>query len=435
LSAGPPVDARAFLRVKREGGRHAPADLERFVLAAARGEIPDYQTSAWLMAAFLNGLSDAERDALTRALVASGRCFDWQALGRPSADKHSTGGVGDKISLVLAPLVAACGVLVPMVSGRGLGHTGGTLDKLESIPGFGTQLPPEAMRAQLDRLGVVMVGQGPELAPADGLLYALRDATSTVERPWFIVPSIVSKKVAEGAGSLVYDVKCGSGAFMKSRDEAVSLARQLVAVTRAMGRRAAARVTDMSQPLGAAVGNALEVLEAGDVLRGGGPADVRALTLELAQVMLTLSGRPAGEARVALERALAGGAAWERWLALIEAQGGDRAAVERGQLPRAPVVMPVPAPHDGVLAAVDGFALGELVVSLGGGRRAREDVVDPRVGLVMRRRIGDRIARGEPVMELHLAHADDAVARHAAACVRIGEHKVPPPPLVLEQVE
>src|SRR5262245_33346859 len=246
--------------------------------------------SAWLMAAYLNGLDARETEALTAALLHSGRVFDWSDLGRPSADKHSTGGVGDKISLILAPLVAACGVLVPMVSGRGLGHTGGTLDKLESIPGFRTQLSPEALHAQLDRLGVAMVGQGPDLAPADGLLYALRDVTSTVEFEPFIVSSIVSKKVAEGAQAVVYDVKCGNGAFMKSRAAAAQLARRLVDTTRSLGRRAAALVTDMSQPLGQAVGNALEVREAIEILLGRGPEDVRELTLELGALMLERAG-------------------------------------------------------------------------------------------------------------------------------------------------
>ena len=284
------LDPREFIRVKRDGRTHAVADIEAFVAGHLQGRIPDYQVSAWLMAAFLNGLDVRETEALTEALLRSGRTFDWSDLGRPSADKHSTGGVGDKISLVLAPLVAACGVLVPMVSGRGLGHTGGTLDKLESIPGFRTRLEPDAMRAQLDRIGVVMVGQGPDLAPADGLLYALRDVTSTVEREYFIVPSIVSKKVAEGAGAVAYDVKCGSGAFMKTREDAARLARRLIAVTRSLGSAAGARVTDMSQPLGEAVGNALEVTESIAVLKGGGPADVRELTLELSALMLSLAG-------------------------------------------------------------------------------------------------------------------------------------------------
>ncbi len=431
------LDPREFIRVKRDGRTHAVADIEAFVAGHLQGRIPDYQVSAWLMAAFLNGLDVRETEALTEALLRSGRTFDWSDLGRPSADKHSTGGVGDKISLVLAPLVAACGVLVPMVSGRGLGHTGGTLDKLESIPGFRTRLEPDAMRAQLDRIGVVMVGQGPDLAPADGLLYALRDVTSTVEREYFIVPSIVSKKVAEGAGAVAYDVKCGSGAFMKTREDAARLARRLIAVTRSLGSAAGARVTDMSQPLGEAVGNALEVTESIAVLKGGGPADVRELTLELAALMLSLAGAaPADEARERARQALDSGAAWERFVELVRAQGGDPASVEKADgLPAAPVRLPVAAQASGVLEAVDSFALGELGVAIGGGRRAKEDEVDPRVGILVRRRVGDPVAAGDAIAELHLAKDDPAAVERARACFRVGPGPVTAPELVLERIE
>jgi pyrimidine-nucleoside phosphorylase len=432
------VNARTLLRAKRDGHRHSPQELREFIAAFARGEIPDYQMSAWLMAAFLRGLDEGETEALTLALIESGRTFDWRRLGRPTADKHSTGGVGDKVSLVLAPLVAACGVAVPMVSGRGLGHTGGTLDKLESIPGFRTWLPPEAMEAQLERVGVMMVGQGPDLAPADGRLYALRDVTATVEHLPFIVSSIVSKKVAEGAAAVVYDVKCGNGAFMKTPDRARDLAQRLVATTRRLGRAAVALVTDMSQPLGARVGNALEVEESVELLRGAGPADVRDLTLELAAHMLERAGAEGrlDAARRRARAALESGAAWEKFLALVAAQGGDPRALERpGGLPRAPVVAPVPAPRDGWLAAVDTFALGEWVVDAGGGRRAKEDRVDPRVGLVMRRRIGDAVKRGEPLAEVHLAAQDPHAAPAVAACFTIADQAAAPPELILERVD
>jgi pyrimidine-nucleoside phosphorylase len=431
------LDPREFIRVKRDGRSHAPDDLRAFVAAYAARQIPDYQVSAWLMASYLNGLDESETEALTLALLHSGRLFDWRDLGRPSADKHSTGGVGDKVSLVLAPLVAACGVLVPMVSGRGLGHTGGTLDKLESIPGFRTTLAAGELRGQLERIGVVMVGQGPDLAPADGLIYALRDVTSTVERDFFIVPSIVSKKVAEGAETLVYDVKCGSGAFMKTREDASRLARRLIAVTRSLGRRAAARVTDMSQPLGAAVGNALEVEESIAVLRGAGPPDVRALTLELAALMLSLSGAvPGAEAAARAARVLDSGEAWERFVRLVGAQGGDPASVEHpGRLPTAPVVRAVVAARSGVLEAVDNFALGELVVAIGGGRRAKEDEVDPRVGLRVLRRIGDRVRAGDPLAELHLAAEDAPAVARARDLFRVGDGPAPAPELVIERVE
>ena len=403
-----------------------------------RGEIPDYQVSAWLMAAFLNGLDDRETAELTRALLHSGRVFEWSGLGRPTADKHSTGGVGDKISLILAPLAAACGLAVPMVSGRGLGHTGGTLDKLESIPGFRTQLEPDAMRRQLQRLGVVMVGQGPELAPADGRLYALRDVTSTVERPYFIVPSIVSKKVGEGASAVVYDVKCGGGAFMRTREDALELARRLVEATRALGSASSALVTDMNQPIGRAVGNALEVRESLQTLRGGGPPDVRALTLELVAHMLRLAGLASGvdTGRAAAAKELDSGAAWQVFLELVEAQGGDRRAVEAepDRLPRASVVVPLRAPRAGTVARVDCFAIGEGLVAAGAGRRTREDAVDPRVGLMVFKRLGDPVAAGEAVAELHLAREDPALAAGMLASFEIGEAPASATPLVLDVV-
>jgi pyrimidine-nucleoside phosphorylase len=391
------------------------------------------------MAAFLNGLDDTETDALTEALLRSGRVFDWSALGRPTADKHSTGGVGDKVSLPLAPIVASCGVIVPMVSGRGLGHTGGTLDKLESIPGFRTQLGPEAMRAQLDALGIVMVGQGPDLAPADGKLYALRDATQTVEREYFIVPSIVSKKIAEGAGAIAYDVKCGSGAFMKTREAALSLARRLVRTTRTMGSRAEALVTAMDQPLGVCVGNALEVRESIEILRGGGPADVVELTLELAATMLRLAG-VAGDREAAIARAraaVASGAAWERFLAMVEAQGGDARGLE-GDAPalaRAPVVVPVRAARAGTLHRVDCFALGELMVSIGAGRRAKADAINPAVGMRVFRRLGDAVSAGDALAELHLARASAEALARAGACFEVSERPAETLPLVIERVD
>lgn len=432
------LDVRAFLRAKREGQTHGGSDIGEFIAAYTRGDVPDYQVSAWLMAAFVRGLSEAETQALTEALLDSGRRFDWSALGRPSADKHSTGGIGDKISLPLAPVVAACGVLVPMVSGRGLGHTGGTLDKLESIPGFRIHLEPAAMQAQLDRLGVVMVGQGPDLAPADGLLYALRDVTSTVESPSFIVPSIVSKKIAEGAGSVVYDVKCGSGAFMRTPDAARSLAQRLVATTRGLGAKSAALVTEMSFPIGRMVGNALEVRESCDVLRGAGPADTRELTVELAAVMLRSAGaaRDDAEGRLRAARALDDGTAWERFLALVEAQGGDAAALEHPErLHRAPVQVDVCAERTAWLSACDGFALGEVSVAIGGGRRAKADAIDPRVGLEMLVERGARVEAGSPFLRLHLAREDGASIARVRDCFRWADAPPPTVPRVIERVD
>ena len=432
------LDFRAFIRAKRDGATHLPDEIRGFIRAYSARQVPDYQASAWLMAAFLRGLDVDETAALTGALIDSGRVFEWASLGRPSADKHSTGGVGDKVSLPLAPLVAACGVMVPMVSGRGLGHTGGTLDKLESIPGFRTTLDADAMRAQLDRIGVVMVGQGPDLAPADGLLYALRDVTSTVEFEPFIVSSIVSKKIAEGAGALVYDVKCGNGAFMRTLAGATHLAQRLVDTTRSMGRVAKAMVTDMSQPLGRACGNALEVRESIELLRGGGPADVRELTLDLAARMLLGAGADATleAARARAANVLDSGAAYERFVAMVEAQGGRAAEVaERDGLARAAMVTLVTAPRAGTLAAVDTFGLGELLVAIGAGRRAKEDAIDPAVGVVVHARVGDTLAKGAPLAELHLAGPDGEAVARAEACFTIGDERVAAPALTLATID
>ncbi len=432
------IDPRAFLRTKRDRGRHEPDDVRAFVAAFERGDVGDDQVGAWLMAAYLHGLDDAETDALTSGLLHSGRVFDWSALGRPTADKHSTGGVGDKISLPLAPMVAACGVLVPMVSGRGLGHTGGTLDKLEAIPGFRTTLEPDAMRAQLDRIGIVMVGQGPDLAPADGKLYAMRDVTQTVEREYFIVPSIVSKKIAEGAKAIAYDVKCGNGAFMKTPEAARSLAQRLVRTTRAMGSAAEALVTSMDQPLGVCVGNALEVRESVEVLKGGGPPDVVELTLELGATMLRLAGAAAdaATARAQCVRAIASGSAWERMLAMVEAQGGDPRALEDDApgLARAPRVVPVRAVRAGVLERVDCFALGELMVAIGAGRRVKSDAIDPAVGMRVLRRVGDRVEAGEALAELHLGRSDSGAEQRALACFEVGDGPAAAGALVLERI-
>jgi pyrimidine-nucleoside phosphorylase len=431
-------DARDFLRTKRDGRSHDPESLRLFVSACAERKIPDYQASAWLMAAFLRGLDATETDALTRAFLHSGRVFDWSRLG-VAADKHSTGGVGDKISLVLAPLVAACDVPVPMVSGRGLGHTGGTLDKLESIPGFRTRLEPAEMATQMQKLRVIMVGQGPDLAPADGYFYSLRDVTSTVEFEPFIVSSIVSKKIAEGARAIVYDVKCGNGAFMKSREAARALASRLVATSRAMGAAASACVTDMSWPIGHAVGNALEVVESWHVLRGDDVPGTRALTLALAAEMVRLAGAEAdaGAALARVTRALDDGSAAQRFLALANAQGGNASALEKGVAFRpAPVVMELATPRAGVLAACDCFALGELVVAMGGGRRAKEDVIDPRVGLTMLRDRGARLEKGEVFAKLHLATASDEFLRRAQGCFTIADEAPAalPQDLVLERL-
>jgi pyrimidine-nucleoside phosphorylase/thymidine phosphorylase len=354
-------------------------------------------------------------------------------------DKHSTGGVGDKVSLALAPLAAACGVKVPMISGRGLGHTGGTLDKLEAIPGFRTDLPPDRFRALVRDVGACLVGQTARLAPADRRLYALRDVTATVESIPLIAASIMSKKLAEGIDALVLDVKVGSGAFMKTLPDARALARTLAAIGTGMGKQVSALLTDMSQPLGRAVGNALEVVEAVELLRGSGPADLREVTVELTAEMLLLGGaapdRAAARARVAA--AIADGRGLAKLEEIVRAQGGDpRALSDPERLPRAPRAWEVAAPSAGFVQAIDGEALGRAAVALGAGRARVEDRVDPAVGLVVRRRIGDRVERGEPLCTVHEGDRSEPRARAAArieAAFHIGAGVVAPPPLVLER--
>lgn len=434
------IDPREFLRTKRDARTHEPAAVREFIAAYRRGEVNDYQVSAWLMAAFLNGLDAAETDALTHALLHSGQVFDWTALGRPSADKHSTGGVGDKISLVLAPLAAACGVVVPMMSGRGLGHTGGTTDKLEAIPGFRTDLTLSEVEAQLARIGVAMFGQTETIAPADRRLYALRDVTGTVPSLPLIAASIMSKKLAEGLAALVLDVKAGSGAFLPDPAQATELARVMCRLGAAHGCRTTALVTAMDRPLGRAIGNALEVEEALLVLDGEGPADVRELSLQLTAEMLVAAGVARGfeAAREQAEEALASGAALERFAQLIEAQGGSPALVDDpAALPQAREVELFEAPRAGVVARVEPRTLGEAVVALGGGRRALGDVIDPSVGFVVSVRPGQRVQQGEPLASV-FARDPAGITEGLAALGRaivIGDAAAEPPlPLVLDRV-
>jgi pyrimidine-nucleoside phosphorylase/thymidine phosphorylase len=371
-------------------------------------------------------------------MLRSGDVLDLSDVPGVKVDKHSTGGVGDKVSLALAPLAAACGVKVPMISGRGLGHTGGTLDKLEAIPGFRTDLPVETFRALVRDVGACLVGQTARLAPADKKLYALRDVTATVESIPLIAASIMSKKLAEGIDGLVLDVKVGSGAFMKSREDARALARTLVALGRGMGKAVSAFLTDMSQPLGRAVGNALEVVEIVELLRGGGPPDLREVTVELTAEMLVLArlaaDRPAARRRV--EAAIADGSGLAKLEEIVRAQGGDPAAVrDPGRLPRAARTYDVRAPAAGTLQAVDAEAVGLAAVALGAGRARVEDRVDPAVGLVVHRRIGDRVERGEPLCTVYEGERSEVRARITArleAAFRIGAGPASPPALVLE---
>jgi pyrimidine-nucleoside phosphorylase len=399
---------------KRDGEELSAAELDEFLAGYLSGDIAEYQMASFLMAVFFRGLSATELTALTRAIIGSGARLDFDDGGPPAVDKHSTGGVGDKVSLILAPLVAEAGLRVPMMSGRGLGHTGGTLDKLESIPGFQTRIDLEEFRAVLADVGCAMIGQTPEIAPLDGRLYALRDVSGTVQSIPLIASSIISKKVAEGISALVLDVKCGRGAFMQSREDAEALARVMVGLAAAEGLRATALLTAMDEPLGEAVGHSLEVREALDALADGGPADLREVTLALSAELLVSAGiadtTPA--ARRALEDILASGRAAQRFARLVERQGGDPGIVEDpSSLPSAPVQAVYEAPRSGRVARVDARRIGLTALELGAGRRRVEDSVDLAVGFIVETRVGAIVEGGEPLVAIHAR--DEAGARRA----------------------
>jgi thymidine phosphorylase len=386
------VDAIDVLRTKRDGGQLTPEQIRWIVGSYTDGTVPDEQMSALLMAVFFRGMSPEELAVWTQAMIDSGERKDLSSLGRPTADKHSTGGVGDKITLPLAPLVAACGVAVPQLSGRGLGHTGGTLDKLEAIPGWRADVHEDAYLRQLREVGAVICAAGHDLAPADKKLYALRDVTGTVESIPLIASSIMSKKIAEGADALVLDVKTGSGAFMRDPDDARALARTMVGLGEAAGVRTVALVTAMDRPLGRSAGNAVEVAESVEVLAGGGPADVVELTLALAREMLAGAGR--GDVDPA--DALADGRAMDVWRRMIAAQGGDPDA----PLPKPAETHVVAAPASGTLTRLDAFSLGVAAWRLGAGRARKEDPVSAAAGVVWTAGVGDRVTAGQPLLEL-----------------------------------
>src|SRR3989440_727078 len=432
--------AYALIRKKRDGGLLDPAELAFLIQGATDGSVADEQLAAFLMAVFFRGLDPrAELPIWLEAMLHSGEVVDLSGIPGRKVDKHSTGGVGDKISLPLAPLAAVCGVRVPMVSGRGLGHTGGTLDKLESIPGFRVDLPIERFAQLVESLGVCLVGQTAEIAPADRKLYALRDATATVESVPLIASSILSKKLAEGIDALVLDVKVGRGAFMKTLTDARLLARTLIDLCQAMGRPCTALLTAMDVPLGFAVGNAVEVAESIEVLRGRGPDDVRELTLRLGVEMVLLADvAPAGpSARRRLEAALADGSALRRFAQIVAAQGGDARVVEDPRrLPRPSAVREVRLERGGVLAALDAEQVGLSAVELGAGRTRKEDRVDPAAGVLLRKRRGDEVRAGEVLAELHAsdeARLDAGEARLRAA-VALSDEPPGAQPLVLERL-
>ncbi|MEO6510204.1 MAG: thymidine phosphorylase [Nocardioides sp.] len=391
-------DAVEVIIAKRDGAELTDSQIDWVVDAYTRGEVADEQMSSLAMAILLNGMNRREIARWTGAMIASGERMDFSKLSRPTADKHSTGGVGDKITLPLAPLVAACGVAVPQLSGRGLGHTGGTLDKLESVPGWRAALSNEEMFEQLESVGAVICAAGDGLAPADKKLYALRDVTGTVEAIPLIASSIMSKKIAEGTGALVLDVKVGSGAFMKSLDTARELAETMVALGTDAGLHTVALLTDMQTPLGLTAGNAVEVAESVDVLAGGGPADVVELTLALAREMLAGAGR--GDVDPADK--LADGSAMDAWKAMIRAQGGDPDAA----LPVARETHVVNAPSSGTLTRLDAMAVGMAAWRLGAGRARKEDPVQAGAGVVWHARPGDQVTEGQPLFTLHTDEPD-----------------------------
>lgn len=432
------MDARAIIAAIRNRQTPDPAALAWFAQGLASGAVSDAQAGAFAMAVCLNGLSDQGRVALTQAMRDSGDVLAWGLPG-PVLDKHSTGGVGDCVSLIAAPVLAACGAYVPMISGRGLGHTGGTLDKLESIPGLSTQVTEQHLRQITREVGCAIVSATGQIAPADRRLYAIRDVTATVDSIDLITASILSKKLAAGLDGLILDVKCGSGAFMKTPGDARALAQALVDAANGAGCRTAALITDMNAPLAPALGNAVEVAVCMDVLEGNSAAAPRLteLTKALCVHLLTLQGRSAPEASAQVALALSSGEAMERFARMIAAMGGppDMAEDWRTHLPAAPVVGEVMAPDSGHIAAIDGEALGLVVVGLGGGRRVENDRIDPSVGLTDMIGLGAPVTRGQPLCTLHAATEEAAgeAARAVRAAITIGDAAVPGP-LVLERI-
>jgi pyrimidine-nucleoside phosphorylase len=424
-----------LIRKKRDGGEHTRDEIDFLISGYTRDEIPDYQIAAWLMAVVLRGLNRAEISALTEAMLHSGAIVDLSSLPGQKVDKHSTGGVGDNTSLILAPIVAAGGLTVPMISGRGLGHTGGTLDKLESIPGFNTSLSLEAFRRVLGECGMSLIGQTAEIAPADKKLYALRDATSTVENIGLICASIMSKKLAEGIDSLVLDVKTGSGAFMQKEEDAVQLAEVMVETAQRMGKKSVALITDMSQPLGRMAGHSSEIIECFDVLRGKGPDDLRELSVELSAWMFYLGERSASveQGRRLADQMITSGLALEKFRKVIELQGGEARVIDDvSLLPTARSRVEVTGPKSGYIQHTNCMQFGIALAMLEGGRGKIEDTIDYGVSLEFHKRIGDRVGPGDALVTIHYNSESKLAEARAliAASFEIGEQAPPAPPLI-----
>jgi pyrimidine-nucleoside phosphorylase len=429
-----------IIRKKRDAGELSREEIAFLVQGASRGTVPDYQLAAWLMAVVWRGMTPAEAAALTEAMLHSGEVLDFSGIPGAKVDKHSTGGVGDKTSLVIAPVVAAAGIpaspiCVPMISGRGLGHTGGTLDKLESIPGFNVNLSLAEFRRVLEKCGCALIGQTPEIAPADKKLYALRDVTATVESPYLICASIMSKKMAEGIDALVLDVKTGSGAFMKNPADAEHLAQLMVETGKRMGKKVVALITDMDQPLGRKVGNALEIEEVLEILNGQGPGDLRELCDELSAWMFLLGGRvkTIAEGKQLASEMIASGRARDAFREVIRLQGGDpRIVDEPSRLPRAQRERHVTSPHNGYVTAVHCEQIGIASMMLGGGREKMEDKIDPAAGLILEKKPGDPVKAGETLCAIR--YNSDARLRETAALLaksfEVGPQRTTVPPLV-----
>ena len=425
------------IQKKRDGGELSRDEIVGFVSGYVEGTVADYQMSAMLMAMFLRGMSDAETVSLMQAMLHSGKVMTLESIRGPKVDKHSTGGVGDKVSICLAPLVASCGVFVPMISGRGLGHTGGTLDKLASIDGFRTEMDGRDFERIVRDVGACLIGQTSEIAPADKRIYALRDVTATVESIPLIVASILSKKLAEGIDGLVLDVKVGRGAFMQDGKGARKLAETLVRIGTRAGKRVVALITDMSSPLGRCVGNALETREALDLLAGRAPADLLECTVALGEEMLLLA-RVTKNRRTAREKlmtAIRDGSASRTMERIIEAQGGDpRVVSDPSRLPRAPLVMSVQAPRSGFVATIDAREIGLSAMALGAGRARAEDPVDPAVGIEILAKPGEAVKKGAPLARLHVRTPSPAVADQVLRAFRIGPRPPRPKPLVIDRI-
>ncbi|MFT5836740.1 MAG: pyrimidine-nucleoside phosphorylase [Candidatus Azotimanducaceae bacterium] len=426
---------------KRDGLALSREEIQQFVAGVVSGEFKDYQSSALLMAIVLNGMTPEETGWLTEAMMRSGRIVELPEITRPKVDKHSTGGVGDKVSLILAPLAAACGLCVPMMSGRGLGHTGGTLDKLEAIPGFCTQLSDAEYRTQLRTIHQAMIGQSADVVPADRKLYALRDVTATVESMPLICGSILSKKLAEGIDALVLDVKFGRGAFMQTELEGRQLAESLVAISARMGKPTTALLTRMEQPLGRMIGNSLEVIESIDCLRGEGPADLMEVTYALCAEMLLLGGLHSTQesAMAALQQAIQSGAALEGFRALVEAQGGDPAVVDDyGRLPQTAQTKDFSLMNEAPMfvASLDARSFGQAACMLGAGRISIDTVIDPAVGLELLKKNGDPVQPNEPIVRIHYQDTDSLIAAEArlSKAIQLSESAPEPLPLVIDRI-